>query len=81
VVNNSLFEFEDVSFFINGLAIVSGLGKCSLLSERLIFSVIDGANKCGAASFGARDEVDRHDTSDPVSSWESEHIIYIGKYS
>ena len=75
MANNSLFEFQDVSVFIYGLAVVSSLSKSSLRSERLIFSMVNSTDKSRAARFRARNKMHGHDTLDPFAAGELQHIV------
>mmetsp|Transcript_11358 Transcript_11358/g.32742 ORF Transcript_11358/g.32742 Transcript_11358/m.32742 type:complete len:283 (+) Transcript_11358:199-1047(+) len=40
--------------------------------------MVDSSNECRAACFGPGYKMDRHDTLDPFSSWEVQHIVPSG---
>mmetsp|Transcript_10276 Transcript_10276/g.20575 ORF Transcript_10276/g.20575 Transcript_10276/m.20575 type:complete len:296 (+) Transcript_10276:316-1203(+) len=68
-------KLKNIAVFINGFAIVPGLGKRGLLTERLILGMVNGTKESRAAILGAGNKVNGHDALDPLAAGELEHII------
>jgi hypothetical protein len=69
------FEFQDVPLLVDWFSVVACLSESSHRSKALIFCVIDDADESRAAGFGPWDEMDRHHTLYPVTTWELKHVV------
>lgn len=61
--------------FINRFSVVARLGESSFCAKALVFGVVDCANERGAACLGPRNEMNRHDTLNPLTTREVQHVI------